>query len=78
MAYIESNLFTADSSALLISILIRTEDPNYSTRQTQAVASWGSEQFGGVGSKPPDYLSDERRFLVETPLVPKNPVDYLA
>ncbi len=38
-AYIESNLYKADSSALLISILTRTEDPTYSIRQTEELAT---------------------------------------
>jgi hypothetical protein len=34
-AYVESNLYATDSSELLMSIMTRTQDPNYSERQVQ-------------------------------------------
>ena len=51
-AYIESNLYKADSSALLISVLTRTEDPNYSTRQTHEIARVISDEFRRAGFIP--------------------------
>jgi hypothetical protein len=51
-AYIESNLYKADSSTLLISVLTRTESPNYSTRQTQEIARVVSDEFRRAGFIP--------------------------
>jgi hypothetical protein len=48
-AYIESNLYKADSSALLLSILTRTEDPTYSTRQIQGLVKVITDQFRRAG-----------------------------
>jgi hypothetical protein len=44
-AYIESNLYNANSSALLASILTRTEDPTYSVRQTQELVTTVTEEL---------------------------------
>jgi hypothetical protein len=48
-AYIESNLYKADSSALLLSILTRTEDPTYSTKQVQEIAKVITDEFRRAG-----------------------------
>ncbi len=48
-AYIESNLYKADSSALLLSILTRTEDPTYSTKQVQELVKVITAEFRRAG-----------------------------
>lgn len=45
LAYVESNLYKADSSALLMSVLTGTEDPNYSPRQIQELTGLIVEEF---------------------------------
>ena len=44
-AFIESNLYKADSSTLLMSIMTRTEDPSYSDRKVQEVVRLVVKEF---------------------------------
>lgn len=54
LAYVESNLYKADSSALLISVLTRTEDPNYSPRQIQEITGLIVQEFRRANLLPPE------------------------
>ena len=45
LAYIESNLYQAQTSALIMSVLTRTEDPNYGIGQVDELAHLIVEEF---------------------------------
>ncbi len=48
-AFIESNLYKADTSTLLMSIMTRTEDPSYSDRKVQEVVHLIVKEFRNKG-----------------------------
>jgi hypothetical protein len=54
LAYVESNLYKADSSALRISVLTRTEDPNYSPRQIKELTDLIVREFRRANLLPPE------------------------
>jgi hypothetical protein len=52
LAYIESNLYQAQTSALIMSVLTRTEEPNYGSRQTEELARLIVNEFRKKGLLP--------------------------
>lgn len=54
LAYVESNLYRADSSTMLMSVLTRTEDPNYSPRQIEGLADLLVQELRRATLVPPE------------------------
>lgn len=52
LAYIESNLYQAQTSALIMSVLTRTEDPNYGIGQVDELARLIVNEFRKNGLLP--------------------------